>query len=88
MVGEIAVEVEPPDGDDKPHPEVIGTAETVLDEEIPGGGLAAERASIMPGVKPVCASNGLGMIESNAAATRPGLAVARKTSPGYVPCAR
>ena len=44
MVGEIAVEVEPPDGDDKPHPEVIGTAETVLDEEISGVGLAAERA--------------------------------------------
>ena len=41
MVGEIAVEVEPPDGDDKPHPEVIGTAETVLDEEISGVGLAA-----------------------------------------------
>lgn len=38
----------------------------------------------MPGVKPVCASNCLGMIESNAAATHdPGLAVARENQPPY-----
>ena len=43
MVGEISVEIEPPDGDDKPRPDVESTAEAVPDEESPVIGRKAQR---------------------------------------------